>query len=139
MKSRPDNNKGDQEYIYDYNSDMTTKYHGGRTAKKQAGWFLPYLQQGMKLLDCGCGPGSITVGLAKEVEPGCVTGVDISEIDIERAQKSAAEAKISNIRFEVGDIRNLDFSDDSFDALFDFNLQVPRWVTRTVIIPKSFE
>ncbi len=31
----------------------------------------------MSLLDCGCGPGVITVGLAKFVPPGEVHGVDL--------------------------------------------------------------
>ena len=31
----------------------------------------------MCLLDCGCGPGSISIGLAEAVAPGQVVGVDI--------------------------------------------------------------
>jgi ubiquinone/menaquinone biosynthesis C-methylase UbiE len=31
----------------------------------------------MRLLDCGCGPGGITVGLAQRVSPGEVAGIDI--------------------------------------------------------------
>ena len=48
-----------------------------RTAAKEAGFLLPHLSPGMRLLDCGCGPGSITVGLAEAVAPGQVVGVDI--------------------------------------------------------------
>ena len=122
MKSKTDNNKPDPKYVYDYDSDMNLKYHGSRTAKEQAGWFLPYLQRGMKLVDCGCGVGSITIGLAKEVDPGQVIGVDISEFDIERAQQAAAEAEIPNILFKVGDMCGLEFPDNSVDAAFSHNV-----------------
>ncbi len=122
MKSKPDNNKADQEYTYNYESEVTVKYHGSRTAEMHAAWFLPYLQPDMTLLDCGCGSGSITVGLAKAVEPGQVTGVDISEIEIKRARERAAENEITNIRFEIGNAYQLDFPDNSFDALFSHNV-----------------
>ena len=101
---------------------MTTKWFTSRTADKQASWFLPYLKPGITLLDCGCSSGSITVGLAKAVEPGQVIGVDISEIDIRRAQERTAENKIQNIRFAVSNIYELDFADNSFDALFSHNV-----------------
>jgi ubiquinone/menaquinone biosynthesis C-methylase UbiE len=122
MKSEPDNKKAEQEYIFGYDSDMTLKFHTSRTAETHAFWFLPYLKPGMTLLDCGCGSGSITVGLAKVVEPAQVAGIDISEAEIERARKRAAEANISNIRFETGDLYQLTFADDSFDALFSHNV-----------------
>jgi ubiquinone/menaquinone biosynthesis C-methylase UbiE len=111
-----------KEYAHGYDSAMTVKMHASRTVDKQARWFLPYLQAGMSLLDCGCGSGSITIGLAKVVAPGQVTGVDISEIEIKRAQDGAAAAGITNIRFEVGNIYQLDYSDNSFDALFSHNV-----------------
>ena len=35
-----------------------------------AAFLAPHLRRGMRLIDCGCGPGSITVDLAREVAPG---------------------------------------------------------------------
>ena len=121
MKSKPDNNKESPNYTYGSDAAHTLKMHASRTADKQAGWLLPYLKSGMTLLDVGCASGSITVGLAKVVDPGQVTGVDISEVEIQRAQQRASESDISNIRFEIGDTNQLDFSDESFDALFSNN------------------
>jgi len=120
----PNKNHSDQSEVYahGYESALTLKLHASRTADKQVGWFLPYLQPGMALLDCGCATGSITLGLAKVVAPGQVTGVDISEIEIERAQVRAAEAGLTNIRFAVGNIYQLDFPNNSFDALFSHNV-----------------
>ena len=40
-----------------------------RTAAKEGAFFLAYLRPGMRLLDLGCGPGSVTLGLAEAVAP----------------------------------------------------------------------
>ena len=45
-----------------------------RTAAKEAAFFLPHLRPGMRLLDLGSGPGSITLGFAEIVSPGEVAG-----------------------------------------------------------------
>ena len=108
LQEYPNNPDQGEVYAHGYDSALTLKFHASRTADKQAGWFLPYLQPGMTLLDCGCASGSITLGLAKVVAPGQVTGVDLSEIEIERAQARAAEAGITNLCFAVGNIYQLD-------------------------------
>lgn len=41
-----------------------------RSAGNAAAFLLPHLRPGMRLLDCGCGPGTITLGLAEAVAPG---------------------------------------------------------------------
>ncbi len=89
-----------------------------RTAAQFAAFLLPHLRSGMSLLDCGCGPGTITLGLAEAVSPGQVVGIDIEEANIDRARAHAAEQGIPNVRFEVGSVYELPFPDDSFDAVF---------------------
>ena len=41
-----------------------------RNAADCAAHLLPHLRPGMRLLDLGCGPGTISVGLAEAVAPG---------------------------------------------------------------------
>jgi ubiquinone/menaquinone biosynthesis C-methylase UbiE len=72
----------------------------------------------MRLLDVGCGPGSITIGLATVVAPGEAVGVDIQGDVIERARDSARQDEVVNVRFEVGDCYALPFPDQSFDVCF---------------------
>lgn len=72
----------------------------------------------MSLLDCGCGPGSITVDFAEIVAPGEVVGIDIEPLQIERAQVVARERGVINVRFTVADAYALPFADATFDAVF---------------------
>ncbi len=70
-----------------------------RTASKEAAFFLPYLHPGMQVLDVGCGPGSITLGLAEVVAPGEVVGIDLQPAQIEQARASVAKRAVANVRF----------------------------------------
>jgi SAM-dependent methyltransferase len=96
----------------------------GRTAASHAGFLLPYLRAGMHVLDCGCGPGSITLGLAEVVAPGEVVGIDIESAQIALARTQAAQRGGPNIRFDVGDVRHLPYPDATFDAVFGHTILI---------------
>ena len=75
-------------------ADQTSEYTMGyseeflqlldrRSAETHAAYLLPHLQSGFRVLDFGCGPGTVTVGLARAVEPGEVHGIDMEESQIE--------------------------------------------------------
>jgi SAM-dependent methyltransferase len=90
-----------------------------RTADRQAAFVLPYLRPGLSLLDVGCGPGTITLGLARAVAPGQVTGIDHDEAHIETAKTLAAEQGVTNVTFRTGDALSLPFADGELDAAFE--------------------
>ena len=87
-----------------------------RSVETHAAYLLPHLEPGMRVLDFGCGPGTITVGLAKLVEPGEVHGLDMEESQIEIAREAAADGGHDNAAFHVGNILDLPFEDSSFDV-----------------------
>jgi SAM-dependent methyltransferase len=107
----------DEPYAMGYPAELAA-FLGGRRASKQAAFFTPYLAPGMALLDGGCGPGSITVDLAEIVAPGTVTGVDIDEEMVRLAAGHARQRAVENVQFELGDLTQLAFPDESFDAVF---------------------
>ena len=74
----------------------------------------------MRILDAGCGPGSITAGLAAAVAGagGEATGIDASPDAIDAARTLAQERGVANARFQVADVHALPFADASFDAAF---------------------
>ena len=89
-----------------------------RTAASEAAFFLPYLRPGMDLLDVGCGPGTITLGLAEVVAPGSVVGIDLQLAQVAQARTMAAERPARNARFAVATGYQLPFPSASFDAVF---------------------
>lgn len=103
------------DYTMGY-SDEFQKVLERRTAETFASYLLPHLNPGMKLLDFGCGPGSISVGLAKAIEPGEVHGIDMEESQVEIARASAKAGGHDNATFHVADASNLPFEDDFFDV-----------------------
>jgi len=76
----------------------------------------------MQLLDCGCGEGTITVGLAETVAPGQVIGIDVSPKAVESARKLVETRGLSNVRIEIENVYNLPFPAESFDAVFTHTL-----------------
>src|SRR5260370_41703988 len=63
--------------VYSQRSNPTLEaVLGSRTATRDAAFFLPFLRPGMRVMDVGCGPGTITVGLAEVVAPARVDGFD---------------------------------------------------------------
>ncbi|MBT5319571.1 MAG: methyltransferase domain-containing protein [Chloroflexi bacterium] len=89
-----------------------------RDAEQEAAFFLPHLSPGMRLLDAGCGPGSITRGLANYVAPGDVTGIDSDAARIETALGILALEESDNLSYEVADVTDLPFENGQFDAVF---------------------
>jgi SAM-dependent methyltransferase len=77
-------------------------------------WVEP--SPGMRILDLACGPGTLTVPIAKSVSPGGeVVGIDLAPGMIELAQHHSPAGL--PIRFELMDIEDLRFPDHSFDAV----------------------
>lgn len=96
----------------------TVRQHGKRTAEEAAAFLLPELRPGMRVLDVGCGPGSITQGLAERVAPGQVIGLDLSRETLASARANAAARGLHNLAYEEGSVYQLPFPDASFDAAY---------------------
>lgn len=105
-------------YMHGYHPAVL-RSHSWRTAANSAGFLLPYIRRDARVLDVGCGPGTITLDLARRyVTEGQVTGVDSGAPVIEQARASAAREQVSNVSFSIGDAAHLSFADDTFDVVF---------------------
>ncbi|HVW35472.1 MAG TPA: class I SAM-dependent methyltransferase, partial [Acidimicrobiia bacterium] len=109
----------DPAYIHGH-SDSVLRSHRWRTAANSAAYLLPHLRAGQRLLDVGCGPGTLTVDLARHAgEGGEVVGVDLAESVVAEATTHAAAEGMANVRFLAGDFRDLDLDLEpgSFDVV----------------------
>jgi 2-polyprenyl-3-methyl-5-hydroxy-6-metoxy-1,4-benzoquinol methylase len=82
------------------------------------------LEEGIDVLDVGCGSGRAMTVLAARYPKSRFAGYDISDEGIARANKEAADNGLRNVRFEVRDAANFgDFEQydliTSFDAIHD--------------------
>ena len=69
------------------------------------------------ILDVGCGDGKVTVELARAVPRGAVVGTDASTEMISFAKKTFPATKVSNLKFEITDAREISFK-QQFDLVF---------------------
>lgn len=90
--------------------------HMWRTAENSAAHLLPLLHPGLSLLDVGCGPGTVTVDLARRVAPGQAVGLDRSPDVVAQAAALAREQGVA-VDIRVGDAYALPFADASFDIV----------------------
>lgn len=97
--------------------DSVLRSHRWRTAENSAAYLLPHLKAGLSVLDVGCGPGTITVDLARTVAPGVVTGIDTSAKVLEQARSFSADQGVRNVTFVEADVYELPFEDDAFDIV----------------------
>ena len=111
----PSQKAGSRDAYERWLRDRHQPAHARRTADRNAAFLLPHLRAGMRLIDAGCGPGSITTGLAEVVAPGETVGIDASPDAVESARAHAREKGADGVRFEVADVYALPFDDASFD------------------------
>jgi len=105
------------ERPYRVDAEWSQAVYARRTGQTAA-FLVPHLRAGMRLLDCGCGPGSITVDLAQAVAPGDTIGIDLREDALAQARALARERRIANVTFQAASIYQLPFPERSFDAAF---------------------
>lgn len=96
-------------------SNIIPPSHTWRTLENSAGYLLPHIAPGMKVLDLGCGFGVMSVDFATHVPEGHVTGIDQNSDVLVKARAYAVERSVTNVDFIVGSILELPFPDATFD------------------------
>ena len=97
--------------------ESVLRSHTWRTAENSAAYLLDVLEPNMRILDIGCGPGTITADLAERVPEGRVVGIDSEPAVIGRARTLAGERGLANIQFTTGDVYELGYPDGSFSVV----------------------
>jgi len=97
----------------------------------ETGVISEYIQPGNKVLEAGCANGHSAFRQLKQHKSIRIEGIDFSEKMIEVANKKKKEIGIKDeIKFNVGDIRKIQFNDNAFDVVY---------TTRTLINLRNWE
>lgn len=77
------------------------------------------LEAGMRVLEVGCGPGTLAPFLAAGIQPGgTMVGVDLDVTFVERARQRAP--RDGSVTYLVADAYSLPFPSGSFDAAVSY-------------------
>jgi SAM-dependent methyltransferase len=120
--SRPVSAAGDPDYAL---SSSTENEHErlGRQSEMYASFTRRLLaragiQPGMRVVDVGCGPGDVSFLVSELVGPdGSVVGIERDEHALATARRRAVGSEVQNVDFVLGDFREVELSDEPFDAL----------------------
>ncbi|HEV2235565.1 MAG TPA: methyltransferase domain-containing protein [Ktedonobacterales bacterium] len=94
-----------------------TLFRGQVRALRRRTIELARLQPGERVLDVGCGTGTLALGAQRWVgATGCVSGIDPSAEEIARDRAKAARRRLP-VDFQVGVIEQLPFADQQFDVV----------------------
>ena len=105
---------GHSQNAIDFMSRRTLAGHGE--------FFMAHLRPGLCVLDCGCGPGSMTVDIATCIGNGRVVGTDFAGTQVALARKIATRRGVKNAEFRVADVYSLPFENNTFDRIFSHAL-----------------
>lgn len=100
-----------------YDAATRLLFLGKEPAIRQMTLELAQIKPGDKVLDVGCGTGSLTVAAKMQTGPGGqVHGIDAAPEMIEVARRKAAQ-KGMDVDFQIGLIEDIPFPDDEFDLV----------------------
>ena len=93
-------------------NERALKYGGGIHPKHKLTnyhqFFIDRIINGEKVLDVGCGNGSVAISVAKKHSKSFITGIDINKKNIEFAKQKQKNSNLRNLNFIYGNIEDYD-------------------------------
>ena len=106
------------KFFWVIHSGLPREGPGDNKSTRRAYRMLKDLPENPRILDVGCGPGMQTVELAK-LSGGQIVALDAHEPFLEQLKEAAKKEGVNDkIKAAKGDMRNLEFEDNSFDVIW---------------------
>ena len=104
-------------YVHGYSEKETKRLHDQANTLDELLHYDTIFPENSTILEAGCGVGSQTKIITPK-NPSChFTSIDISEASLEKAKKLTQSMNIKNVVFQIGNIFNLIYEDESFDHI----------------------
>jgi SAM-dependent methyltransferase len=104
-------------YVLEADKNLSKNFNN-RTAESCAPYLIPYIKPTHRILDLGCGPGTISADFALLVPQGEVVCMDVYDSTVDQARETFSNRNLSNGSFVVADAtRPLPFEDGAFDVV----------------------
>ena len=125
------------DFIKDFWEKQAITFQGDASASWGDNWAVDleietvskYIKEGDSVLDAGCANGHATLAMLQK-KPATLTGIDYAENMIRYANENKARLQnAENVSFEVGDITQLQFEDETFDVVYTTRvlINLPNW------------
>jgi ubiquinone/menaquinone biosynthesis C-methylase UbiE len=108
---------GNTSYVHGYSEREALRLNDQAQTLDELIHFDSVFPKGSRILEAGCGVGAQTAIMAKKNPDAHFVSVDISAESIKEAQITIAAENLNNVELKQGDIFNLPFSEESFDAI----------------------
>lgn len=105
-------------YVHGYTDNESQRLNDQANTLDELLHFDTIFPQNSRILEAGCGIGSQTKIIAPK-NPACqFISIDISSQSIKKAESVINDLNITNVEFQIQDICNLSFPQESFDHIF---------------------
>lgn len=106
-----------EQMVSTYDAYMRKMTFGREQVLRQRTVDLALIKSGDSVLEVGCGTGSLTLAAKRQAGPsGKVVGIDVIPGMVEYSQRKAEQAH-EEITFQLGNINDIPFADNTFDAV----------------------
>jgi SAM-dependent methyltransferase len=106
------------DYVHGYSSREAQRLGDQATSVRALLHDGLHYARGRRVLEVGCGTGEQTLSLAAQSPQAAITSIDLSENSLSVARERVAAAGHANVAFQIADLFNLPFDDETFDDLF---------------------
>lgn len=106
------------DYVHGYDPRENIRLQDQATSLVELLHYDTSYPAGSTVLEAGCGVGAQTITLAPNSPDAKFIAIDISRNSLMEAKTKIADAGITNVSFQQGDIYNLPFDRRSFDHIF---------------------
>jgi len=107
-----------KNYVHGYSERESSRLYDQANTLSEMLHYDTIFPKGSKVLEAGCGTGAQTVILAKKNPDAQILSIDISKESLGKAQVLIKKEKITNVKFELQDIFNLYYEEETFDHIF---------------------